>query len=164
MSEIETALAAMVTLVKTLPTTEALGGRVWAHPTETASIDLETLPAAIISKMNAESGAWVADSFGVGKHKWEILIAVYVEEGPVVVTNSDDLTISAMVNASEWYKLMADLLYENMTLAGTVDIIGDGEGKLFDYVTDNIIWNARQYYGHLFLVPVVQEIIQGVSS
>ncbi len=97
-------------------------------------------------------------------HEWSILIAVYLQDGPVVVTNSDDITIAAMANASEWYKELADLLYANMTLNGSVNIIGDGDGKLYDYVTDNIIWNAKQHFGHLFIVPVVQEIIQGVSS
>ena len=164
MSEVENALTAIATLIKTIPTTNPPEGRVWVHPTQARSINLENLPAVVISKMNTEPGSWVADSFGAGRHDWEILIAVYVEEGPIVVTNSDDATIAAMTNASEWYKLLADLLYENMTLSGTVDIIGNGEGKLFDYITDNIIWNAKQYYGHLFVIPVVQKVIQGVSA
>lgn len=164
MSEIDTALAEMVTLVKTLPLTESLGTRVWAHPGESTSIDIDTLPVAIVSKMNAEPGSWKSMAFGEGVHRWKILIAAYVSEGPVVVTNADDITVAAMDNAAEWYKLLADLLYANMTLNGSVDIIGDGEGQLFEYVTDNIIWNGRQFFGHLFIIPVTQEIIQGVSS
>ena len=163
-SEIETALDAMVVLIKTLSLTAPVGTRVWAHPGETASISMETLPAVVISKMNAEPGAWASDSFGVGYHEWDMVVAVYLQEGPVVVTNSDDITVTAMVNASEWYKKLADLLYANMTLSGSVQIIGDGDGKLFDYVTDNIIWNAKQHFGHLFIIPVRQEIIQGVGS
>ena len=144
MSEIENALSAMATIIKTISTTNPPEGRVWVHPTEANSINLENFPAIVISKMNTEPGSWVAESFGAGKHVWEMLIADYFNHGPIIITNNDDITVSAMSNASEWYKLMADLLYENMTLAGTVDIIGDGEGKLFDYVTDNIIWNAER--------------------
>lgn len=164
MSEIEDVLSEVVTLVKTMTVTNPPGGRVWAHPNETASIDFASLPVVIVSKLNAEPGAWIADSFGAGRHDWKVLIAVFVEEGPVVVTNKDDLTIRAMKNASEWYQAMATLLYENMTLNGQVDIIGDGDGMLFEYVTDNIIWDGKQYFGHLFMIPVTQKVIQGVSA
>ena len=164
MSEVETALAEVVTLVKTLSLVDSPDNRVWRHPGETASITTETLPAVIVSKMNAEPGAWATRAFGLGMHEWSVLIAVYLQDGPVIVTNSDDITVAAMANASEWYKKLADLLYANMTLNGSVEVIGDGDGKLFDYVTDNIIWNAKQYYGHLFILPVVQEIVQGVSA
>lgn len=164
MSEIEDALTEMATLIKTLATTNPPEGRVWTHPTETAAISMAQLPAVVISKMNAEPGAWAARTFGEGQHEWEMLIAVYIEEGPVIVTNSDDITIRAMKNASEWYKLLADLLYQNMTLNGSVLMIGDGDGKLYEYVTDNIIWDGKQYFGHLFIVPITQAVIQGVSS
>ena len=164
MSEIEDALGAMVTLVKTIDVINPPGNRVWQHPGETAGITVENLPIAIVSKMNAQPGAWQADSFGAGRHEYEILIAVLIKDGPIVVTNSNKNTIEAMANASEWYKKLADLLYANMTLNGSVDIIGDEDGKLFEYITDNIIWDAKQYYGHLFIIPVVQTIIQGVSA
>jgi len=164
MSEIEDALTAMGTIIKTIDTTNSPGNRVWVHPTEANAISLESLPAVVISKMNTEPGSWVAQSFGAGRHSWEMLIAVYIAEGPIVVTNKDENTVSALENASEWYKYMSDLLYANMTLSSSVDVIGDGEGKLFDYITDNIIWDSRQYHGHLFLVPIVQTVIQGVSA
>jgi hypothetical protein len=164
MSEVEDALAEMVTIVKTIGVSVGPGSRVWRHPGETASISLETLPAVVVAKTNAEPGAWDSRSYGTGMHAWSILIAVYLNDGPITVTNSDDITIAAMANASEWYKELADILYANMTLNGSVQIIGDGEGRLFDYVTDNIIWNARQHWGHLFIVPVVQEVAQNVSS
>ena len=164
MSEIENALAEVVALMKTIETTNPPESRVWQHPGETSAINLENLPAVIVSKLNSEPGAWVADSFGAGRHSWEILIAVYVAEGPIVLTNSDEITINALTNSAEWYKLVADLFYENMTLNGSVDIIGGSEGKLFEYITDNIIWSGKQYYGHLFVIPVVQKVIQGVST
>lgn len=164
MSEIDDALAAMVAIIKTMSMTDPPDSRVWAHPGDSASISLETLPVAIVSKANMEPGSWKAQAFGEGVHEWKILVACYVAEGPVVVTNSDDITVTAMANAAEWYKEMSDLLYANMTLSGTVDIIGDGEGMLFEYVTDNILWDGRQWFGHLFVIPVRQEIIQGVSS
>jgi len=164
MSEIEDALNALAILVKTIPTTHPPDNRVWVHPTEGRLISTENLPVVVLSKMNTEAGSWEADSFGAGRHNWDILIAVYVAEGPIQATNANELTLDALKNASEWYKEMSDLLYANMTLSGTVDIIGDGDGKLFDYITDNIIWDARQYWGHLFVVPVTQKIIQGVSA
>ncbi|MCK5642225.1 MAG: hypothetical protein KAJ19_15575 [Gammaproteobacteria bacterium] len=164
MSEIETALDEMVTLIKTIPTTNPPSNRVWAHPGESESISMKALPAVVVSKMNAEPGAWASSSFGEGQHEWEILIAVYIEEGPVIITNKDDITIRAMQNASEWYKLLADLLYQNLTLNGSILMMGDENGKLFDYVTDNIIWDGKQYFGHLFIIPVTQAVIQGVSA
>lgn len=164
MSEVETVLTATAELIKTLSMTNPPEDRVWVHPTQSREIDLTNLPAVVVSKMNTEPGRWESDSWGAGKHHWEILLAVYIAEGPIVVTNSDENTIQALEDASEWYKILADLLYANMTLSGTVDIIGDGEGKLYDYVTDNIIWNSKHYYGHLFVIPVVQSVIQGVSA
>lgn len=164
MSEINDALNALATLVKTIAPTEPPDDRVWVHPDDAVNISTDVLPAVIISKMQNEPGSWVADSFGAGVHRWDILVAVYVADGPINVTNADEPTLSAIANSNEWYKLMADLLYANLTLSGTVDIIGDAEGKLFDYITDNIIWDARQYYGHLFVIPVEQKIIQTVSA
>lgn len=168
MTTIDTALGAMRDLIKTFTTTELTDppdDRVWIHPGQSASIKLDNnLPAVIISKMNDEPGEWASSSYGVGMHKWQMLIAVYLAEGPVVVTNSDDATVTALANANEWYEEMADLLFANMTLGGVVDILGDDEGTLYQYITDNIIWDGKQYYGHLFLVPVRQEVVQGVSA
>lgn len=161
---IETVLTATAELVKTIAVTAGPDDRVWTHPGQTEQIKTNKFPFVVVAKMNAEPGAWRAESFGAGEHKWDMLIAVYLHDGPVVVTNTDDATVSAMANANEWYQALADLLYANMTLSGTVDIIGDGDGKLFDYVTDNLIWEGQQRYGHLFVVPVNQSVIQGVSA
>ena len=164
MSEIETALNAVVALVKTINVTEKPGDRVWAHPGDTNAINADNYPFVVVSKMNADTGAWQSNSFGSGRHEFAILIAVYLSDGPVIVTNPSDLTQEGLENAHEWYKALADLLFANMTLSGTVDIIGDGDGKLYDYVTDNIIWDAKQHYGHLFIVPVVQSVAQSTSA
>ena len=164
MGKIETALTEMATLIKALPLTVPPDQRVWTHPAQASAISMSNLPAVVISKMNTQPGAWSTESFGVGQHIWDILIACYVEDGPIVVTSSDEQTVRAMKNANEWYKLLADTLFENMTLNGSVDIVGDEDGSLFGYVTDNILWDGRQYYGHLFFVPVTQTVIQGVSS
>lgn len=164
MSEIDDALAALATIVKTINVTNPPDNRVWVHPAEGPVINPEYLPIVIISKMNTEAGEWGTDSYGAGRHDWDILVAVYIAEGPVQVTNADELTLAALENASEWYKALSDLLFANLTLSGTVDIVGDGEGKLFDYITDNIIWDGRQFYGHLFVIPVTQTILQGVSA
>jgi tellurite resistance-related uncharacterized protein len=127
-------------------------------------VNNDSVPAVVISKMNTEVGSWSAHSFGTGKHDWMMLIAVYLAEGPVIVTNPTDHTRDAIIDANEWYKALSDLLFANMTLNGTVDILGSPDGKLFEYVTDNIIWESKQYYGHLFFVPVTQTIVQGVSA
>lgn len=161
---IDNVLSEVAALVKTISVTNPPTSSVWAHPVETNSINIENFPFVIVSKLNAEPGAWVAESFGVGRHDWKVLIAVFISEGPVVVTSKDDVTQQAMKNASEWYEAMANLLYQNMTLNGSVDIIGDGDGLLFDYVTDNIMWDGRQYYGHLFMLPVTQSVVQEASA
>lgn len=165
-TEIDLALAEVCTLIKTEISglTTPPGNRVWSHPADALSIDTETFPFVVVSKLNSEVGAWAADSFGMGRHEWSVLIAVYLNDGPVIVTNADDITRAAMAEASEWYKAIADLFYANMTLNGRVDIIGDEDGKLYEYVTDNILWNGRQFFGHLFMLPVVQKVTQGVSS
>lgn len=167
-NEIDTAIAEVVSILKTaLPATALTskpGNRVWTHPAEAAQIDTETFPFIVVTKLNSSVGSWRADSFGMGRHEWAILIAVYLSDGPVVVTNADDITVQAMAYASEWYKILADIFYADMTLNGKVDIIGDEEGMLFEYVTDNILWNGRQFFGHLFMLPVVSTVAQGVSS
>lgn len=164
MSEIETALNEIRDLLKTIPTTHPPGNRVWAHPGDSSKIQSNSFPFVVVSKMNAEEGSWEISSFGEGKHNWFALIAVYIAEGPIIVTSSENATVDALNNAHEWYKLLSDLLFENMTLNGTVDIIGDDQGNLFSYVTDNILWEGKQFYGHLFFLPIKQTIIQGVST
>ena len=164
MSEVDDALDALATIIKTIDVTNPPDNRVWVHPTEGRAIRADNFPMVVLSKMNTEAGSWEADSFGAGQHNWDILIAVYVAEGPIQATNADETTLAALTNASEWYKALSDLLFANLTLSGTVTIVGNTEGKLFDYITDNIIWDAKQYYGHLFVVPVTQKILQGVSA
>ena len=164
MSEIDDALNALATLIKTVNVTNPPDGRVWVHPNEGPAISRDAFPMVIVSKMNTEAGSWEADSFGAGKHKWDILIAVYISEGPITATNANEITLEALTNSTEWYKAISDILFANMTLSGTVDIIGDADGKLFDYITDNIVWEAQQHFGHLFVVPVTQSVVQGVSA
>ena len=142
MSEIEDALNATAEIIKTIPATNPPGSRVWVHPGDSRSIQTNAFPFVVVTKMNNEVGSWYSESFGEGSHKWSILIAVYIVEGPITVTSSDEITLNAIENAHEWYKLMSDLLYQNMKLSGTVNIIGDQEGKLFDYVTENILWDG----------------------
>lgn len=161
---IEVVLEATRDLVKTLNLTEPLMDRVWTHPGETDKIKDDKFPFAVVSKMSSEPGAWRAHSFGVGEHKWDLLIAVFVNDGPIVVTNTDQSTVDALDNAHEYYEKMAELLYANMTLSGTVEIIGDDEVKLYDYVTDNLIWNGKHHWGHLFVVPVRQTVVQNISQ
>jgi hypothetical protein len=164
MNEIETVLTEVATLVKTLETTHPVGSRVWVLPGETRKIKTTSFPFAVVSKMSAEEGSWEVASFGEGIHNWSVLIAVYVASGPIVITSPESTTIEALENSHEWYKLLSDLLFENMTLNGSVNIIGDDQGNLFNYVTDNIIWDGQQYWGHLFVLPVRQNVIQGVST
>lgn len=137
---------------------------IWTHPADSASVDPNTYPFVIISKLNFEQGSWNIESFGCGRHNWFVLVAVYLHDGPVVVTNTDEITVAAMTHADEWYEAMAAVLSDNLQLNNTVDFIGDGEGKLYDYITDNIIWEGKQHYGHLFMIPVTQTVIQQFSS
>lgn len=162
--EIQDALNALATIIKTIDVTNPPESRVWTHPGQSTQINMENLPAVIIAKMNTTTGHWGTASYGAGEHKWQMLVAVYLEEGPVSITNSDEVTLRAIEYGNEWYKKLADILFANITLASTVDIVGDDEGQLFTYITDNIIWDAKHYYGHLFSIPVTQTIIQGVSA
>jgi hypothetical protein len=164
MSTIPQVLTALKNIVLTLDVTPSLSTRVWTHPGQASSISFKTYPFAIVSKVNSQVGSWTAHSYGTGQHKWNALVAIYVAPGPVIVTNNDKITVDALTYADQYYDKMSTLLYNNMTLSGTVDYIGDGDGKLFDYVTDNIIWNAQQHYGHLFLIDICQTVSQSVNN
>lgn len=161
---VEAVMDAARDLIKTIDVTDAPGVRVWSHPGETSDITDDKFPFVVVSKLNAGTGSWQAHSYGTGQHKWDLLVAVYLREGPIVVTDADPTTAQALEYAFEWYKALADLLFANLTLSGTAIMIGDGEGTLFEYVTDNIIWNGKQHFGHLFSIPVLQTEEQGVSA
>lgn len=164
MNEIDLALAEMKTVVKNAVVTHPVGDRVWVHPLEAEVIEHATLPFAVISKMNTGEGSWEMHSFGTGKHRWDMLIAVYVADGPLTVTDPSPGVLEALRDSQEWYKALSDQLMMNLKLNGTVDILGDGDGKVFDYITDNIIWAGQFFWGHLFSVPVLQTVVQETTA
>lgn len=137
--------------------------RVWAHPSQTEDMSDRTYPFVVVSKLNAEPGSWSHETYGAGKHKWFVVIAAYLTDGPIVVTNNDDATLEAMDNAGQWYEAMAKLFSENISLGGNVDFVGDDEG-LYEYINDNIMWGGRQHFGFLFILPVTQSVILEYSS
>jgi hypothetical protein len=164
MNDIDLVLTEMKTVVKGVTVTHPLGDRVWIHPLEAEAIEHATLPFAVISKMNTGEGSWDQHSFGTGMHRWDVLVAVYLAEGPLVVTDPSPGVLDALRHSQEWYKAMADQLMANLTLNGTIDILGDGDGKVYDYITDNIIWAGQFFWGHLFSVPVLQTVVQETSA
>lgn len=165
MTAIQDALEQLKIVVKTIDVSNPPGSRVWNHPVDSELIETENFPFVVISKMNTEVGSWKIGSYGVGQHIWQAVIAVYLGPGPIIVTNNNKDTAKLMEEANEWYEKLADLLFQNLSLNGTVKFLGDLEGnQLFDYITDNIIWDGQEYYGHLFLVQVYQDVIQTTSS
>lgn len=165
MTSMSEALQALATLIEGIGVTNGPAQRVWVHPDDYSSISDQTYPFVVISKMNTEAGTWQQDSWGSGLHYWEALIAVYLAPGPLVVTSGDKDTADAMTAANEWYEKLAGLLQANMTLGGTVEMIGSRDTNvLYEYITDNILWDGKQHYGHLFMVPITQLVIQETSS
>lgn len=163
-TDIDLALEETATLIKDLNVSNSPNNRVWAHPSQADSIEIHTLPFVVVSKLNMEPGNWDSFSFGEGRHSWQILIAAFLAKGPIVVTDPKTETIKAVSEAHEWYKELSDVLYQNITLNGNAEFIGSDGGNLFEYVTDNIIWQGQQYYGHLFMLPITQLFIQPVSN
>lgn len=165
MTSIDLALDQLAEVVRAVDVTHPPEGRVWVHPRDHASIDHGEFPFVVVSKMNTEPGSWRHESFGVGLHVWDAVVAVYLAPGPIVVTNTDELTINALEDANEWYEALANQLMQNLTLGGTVKIIGAPDGdRLYEYITDNIIWDGNSYYGHLFIITVYQTVVQGASA
>ena len=160
---IQNVLSEMATIAKTINVSEPLGNRVWIHPYDIEDLDDSAFPFAVVSKLEVGEGEWSFQSAGSGRHNWEIVLAVYLSKGPLLPTSAKDEVIRVLKLKDEWYEALASTLSANLTLNGSVDIVGDEE-TLFSYITDNIVWDENQYFGHLFRVPVVQTIAQTSSS
>lgn len=160
---IENVLNKTAEIAKTIDVSEPLGNRVWVHPYDIEDLDDTIFPFAVVSKLEVGEGEWSMQAAGSGRHSWDVILAVYLSQGPLLPTSASSESIRVLKVKDEWYQALADTLTSNLTLGGSVDIIGDDE-NLFSYITDNIVWDENQYFGHLFRIPVTQTVPQSTSS
>ena len=162
------ALKARVLLLNPTPQT-SLGARVWIYPQQFASISLATLPVAIVSKVVGTVNPWGMKDAGRAKHDWRAEVLIPLAEGPLAYPNA--ASAAAEATQEEYLKAMADVLFGQMKLGGTVDMIGRQSGNethLFEYMTDHMQWfhngQHRVYWGHRFVIPIRQTYPQTMTG
>lgn len=95
-TQIQDCLSAVKSIILASSLNTDLESRVWVQPYDSASISKESFPFAVISKMNAEVGTIGSLAYGVNNHTWEILVAIYIAEGPILPNNTEQRTIDAL--------------------------------------------------------------------
>lgn len=160
-----TAIEDALNAAKTVITNEIQGvspAAVYVQPADSASISLNSLPIVVLMQNIFVEYNWQGSGNGNGRHNWEIMAQVYLEKRDGINPFSPDAA-TALALHDDWIKAMADVLRANMTLNGTVLHIGDGQ-TIFRYLVGNFQWNATNYWGIAFRIPVSQLHTQTVSA
>lgn len=167
MSAITDALNGLKTTVLTMnPTPQASLVNAWVYPTSYASINLAALPVAIVSRVVGVVDSWGLKAAGVGLHRWRAEVLIPLAVGPLRYPN--EASAAAEAKQDTYEKALADVLFGDMTLGGTVLQIGEGgipSGfKLFDCMINHMQWNQQVYWGFRFVIPISQKHIQTMAA
>lgn len=130
----------------------------FVYPDEYTSIDLDSLPVAIVSARINNENVMAKQARGVLHHQWEAEVLLLVSEGEVF---EDEAAYTAERGTLPWVDAMTDLLLGDYTLGGAAVYVGDGPtgARLFSYQIGMIGWHRRTFFGVVFMVPVAQKVI-----
>ena len=79
------------------------------------------------------------------------------------MTYQSDEDAEANELSKYWGAALSDTLYQDITLDGNAQFIGDGEGRLFDAILDYEPLNQEAYWAFVAELPVNQQNPQVMS-
>jgi hypothetical protein len=127
------------------------------------TIEAEMLPVAIIHRRTNRRTPLGSFAAGKGRHRWTANIDLLLLPGPLV---SEEQIRAADALFEPWLVAMYGLLFQNLTLAGTADMIGGGVpgGDFFEYIDTHLQWFSKVYWGIRFELPVKQSWAQAMTT
>lgn len=130
----------------------------------TSIADLTSLPVVMVRFAPSYEQSWGRMRYGGGVHRWGMRIDVYLSN---VAPDTEEREAALDAAFFPWPKALADCLYGDMTLGGTVKRIGYGTSwdELFPTIAvGGMRWRTREYWGGGFLLPVMQTHNQTMSA
>lgn len=151
MNDIEASLLALRNVVLTAaPVGLAPLTAAYAYPQQIAAIptpiEADTLPVGIVHRRTGRRTAVGSKAAGMARHFWTANIDLLLAPGPLM---NDEQIREADGLFYPWWLAIQDVLFNNLTLNGTADMIGGGAqgSDLFDYIDTHLQWFQKVYWG-----------------
>lgn len=157
--EVLSALSGILADMSVPASSAALGG-VYIWPDDYDDMpDVLTLPSILVAKRIGRDarGSVARKAHGLERHSWEIDVLTYLAEGPL--TTLDSYAAEAEAAANGWVLALSNVLWGNMKLSSTVDLIGEANGDLFEifrYTEGHIPFGNKNYWGIVLTLRVMQ--------
>lgn len=130
----------------------------YVYPNEYASMPATfTLPTIVVSELVNSLNSWDRKADGLAIHKWRAEIVLFAALGPLQSYSAD--SAAAELKTHNWAKAFADVLWQNQSLGGKAQIIGEQAGetrRLFEYMVGHVHWDTAVYWGMRIELPVRQ--------
>lgn len=168
MNEIREALYALKSILTAVSPEDTAGPTaVYVYPHDYVQpFPAERTPFITVQQIVNQPQRWGVKQAGRGIHLWEIDIRALLWQGQLM---KDDQIIEAAKRQESWLKALAGTLFTNMTLNGSVDLIGGGRlaneafGDLFEYQIGHMTRGGaatQLYWGVGLRLPVRQSFAQ----
>lgn len=160
---------ALVALKDVLETCEPAGfsrpKAVYAYPADYRAMPkpFGALPVIVVHRLGGRRRPFGSKAAGLDRHKWLAGIDVLLTPGPLM---NDEQVWQADRFFEPWLETVKNVLFQNLTLSGTVDMIGSGSpsGDLFEYIDAHLQWVGATYWGIRFELPILQTIAQTMNG
>lgn len=138
---------------------------VYAYPYDYEDMPkpLEDLPNIVIHRLGGRPRSFGAKAAGRDRHNWSAGIDILLLPGPLM---NDQQVYQAESLFEPWLEATKAALFENLTLSGTADMIGDGtpNGDLFQYIDAHLQWVGAVYWGIRIELPIIQTAVQTMTG
>lgn len=165
---INDSLAALRDLIVTVQATGQPPIRAgYAYPAQQATmpetIDPDDLPLVITHRRTSRRGTVGTLAAGRAKHMWLAHIDLLLAPGPLV---NEEQIREADAMFEPWLIAMYGVLFQNLTLTGTADMIGSGVpgGDFLDYIDTHLQWFGKVFWGVRFELMVKQTWAQTMTA
>lgn len=168
MNDIDASLLALRDIILTAaPTDLPPLSAAYAYPNQLPSIPMpieaDTLPVAMVHRRTARRNAVGAKAAGLARHFWMAYVDLLLLPGPLM---NHEQILEADTLFYPWWLAVQGVLFTNLTLSGTADMIGGGAqgSDVFEYIDTHLQWFQKDFWGIRFEVPVRHSWAQSMSG
>jgi hypothetical protein len=126
-------------------------------------IETDTLPVAMVHRRTNRRNPVGAKAAGLARHFWVAYVDLLLAPGPLM---NHEQILEADTLFYPWWLAVQSVLFTNLTLNGTADMIGGGAqgSDVFDYIDTHLQWFQKDFWGIRFEVPVRHSWAQDMSG
>lgn len=128
----------------------------WVFQDEQASIDLDILPFAIVSRLLVGQEVWRRNAHDSAQHDWFMEVLLMLKAGAIL---NDQKGAEAESLCDPWQRTIMAAIYADKTLSGTVLTVGEvGENIAFRAEIGQVDWLNKTFWGIRFVFPISQVV------